>query len=89
MPPLLKLLQLAVLNGLPRSWTFLKLDSWRLLAAQNPLIGVGHARPGATRTNGPGIALRRYTGPRSAHHTPADGVNSAFPLVYPTKRMMT
>ena len=80
-PPLLKLLQLAVLNGLPQSWTFLKLDGWRLLSAQNPLNDVDHARPGATCANSPGIALQRYTSPRSAHHTPDTGVNSALPLV--------
>ena len=80
-PPILKLVQLAVLNGLPRSWTFLRLDGWRLLAVQNPLSGVDHARPDATRANGPGIALQRYTSPRSAHHTPDTGVNSALPLV--------
>ena len=74
-------MQLAVLNGLPRSWAFLKLDGWRLLAAQSPPIGVDRARPGATHANGPGTARRRYTSPRSAHHTLATGVNSALPLV--------
>ena len=79
--PRLKLLQLAVLNGLPRSWTYQNLDGWRLLAAQNHLKGVDLGQPGATRANGPGIALQRYTGPRSAHHTLDTGVNSALPLV--------
>ena len=79
--PRLKLLQLAVLNGLPRLWTFLKLDGWRLLAAQNHPTNVDRARPSATHANGPGIALQCYTGPRRAHHTPATGVNNALHLV--------
>ena len=77
----LKLLPLAVLNGLPRSWTFLRLDGWRLLAAQNHPIGVDCARPGATHANGPGTARWHCTGLRSAHHTLATGVNSSLPLV--------
>ena len=48
---------------------------------QNHLKGVDLGQPGATRANGPGIALQRYTGPRSAHHTLDTGVNSVFPLV--------
>ena len=80
-PPRLKLLQLAVLNGLPQSWTSPNLDGWRLLAAQNHLKGVDLGQPGATRANGPGIALQRYTGPRSAHHTPDTSVNSSLPLI--------
>ena len=48
MLPRLKLLPLAVLNGLPLPWTFRRLDGWRLLAAQNHPIGVDCARPGAT-----------------------------------------
>ena len=79
--PRLKLLHLTVLNGLPRSWTSLNRDGWILLAARNHPKGVDHDRPGATRSNDPGIALQRYTGPRSAHHTPDTGVNSALPLV--------
>ena len=81
MLPRLKLLQLAMLNGLPRSWTFLKLDGWRLLAAQNHPTSVDRARPRATHANGPGITLQRYTSPRNTHHTSATGVNSALHLV--------
>ena len=62
---------IAVLNGLPRSWTFRRLDGWRLLAAQSPPIGMDRACPGATHASGPGTARRHYTGSRSAHHTPA------------------
>ena len=36
-------------------------------------------RPGATHVNGPETARRHCTGPRSAHHTPATGVNSSLP----------
>ena len=57
------------------------LDGWSLLAAQSPPIGVDRARPGATHANGPGTVRRHCTGPRSAHHTPATGVNSSLPLV--------
>ena len=42
---------------------------------------VDRARPSATHANGLGIALQRYTGPKSAHHTQATGVNSALHLV--------
>ena len=72
--PHLKLLPLAVLNGLPR-----RLDGWRILAAQNHPRGVDRARPGTTHANEPGTARREYTGPRSAHHTAAAGVNSSLP----------
>ena len=68
-----------MLNGLPRSWTSPNLVDWRLLAAQNHLKGVDRGRPGAVHTNGPGIALQRYTGPGSAHRTPDAGVNNALP----------
>ena len=81
MVPHLKLLQLAMLNGLPLSWTFRRRDRWRPLAAQNLPIGVDHARLGVTRANGQGIALQCCIGPRSAHHTPAASVNSVLPLV--------
>ena len=81
MPSRLKLLQLAVLNGLPRSWTSPNLVGWRLLAAQNHLTGVDLGCPGAIHANGPGIALQRYTGPGSTHRTPDAGVNSTLPLL--------
>ena len=70
-PPHLKLLQLAVLNGLPPSWTSPNLVGWRLLPAQNHLTGVDLGRPGAIHANGPG----------SAHRTPDVGVNSTLPLL--------
>ena len=76
--PHLELLPLAVLNGLPRSWTSWRLDGWRILAAQNHPRSVDRARPGATHANGPGIALLECTGRRSAPHTAVTGVNSSL-----------
>ena len=68
------------------SWTSPNLDSWSPLRAQNPLPGVDLGHPGAIHTNGPGIALQRYTGPGSAHLTPDAGVNNVLPLFMNKKR---
>ena len=71
-----------MLNGPLRSWTSPNLDSWRSLAAQNSLTGVGLGCPGAIHANGPGIALQLCTGPGSAHLTPDAGVNNVLPPFY-------
>ena len=56
-------------------------ESGQLEPTRRPesLTGVDLGRPGVIPANGPGIALQRYTGPGSAHHTPAAGVNNVLP----------
>ena len=59
------------------------------LASPHLLFSVDRAGPGAPYANSPGTARRHYTGPRSAHHTSATGVNSSLPLVRTRNRWMT
>ena len=55
-----------MLNDRPWYWRFQDQNGWSPLAVQNRPADEDPGRPGATNTNGRGIALQRYTGPGNA-----------------------